>query len=350
MDGFSEDTPPSERWRLLAWDKLPEVKALVERALGMKELLERGALRVPKLGRLRPDRQWNPRHAHVVERISTYSVECLQGDLREVHIRAARMGEFLLRGESMFSVNNSTKDLSDAHVDTAILGVGATEQCGPNLPLNIDTLVAEYYARAWGEVLGAFVLPTLPFNTSEEHASFKGTVSLSPSTLMLVLEEVVEGLRAQGFRKQVLTVGHGGALWVGAFVKHVNRRFGDVVVVDAHRGAAPVWEEALRESGLTGRGEVHGGELSRALALYLAPGFVKEGAYGTRVSERMGAYAAYVGWERFAPDGSWGRYEPEADSAAATAEAGRMLLEHFVREQGARLKEHLREACHIKGI
>ena len=42
LDGFSEDTPPSERWRVLAQDKLPEVEALVERALGMKVLLERG--------------------------------------------------------------------------------------------------------------------------------------------------------------------------------------------------------------------------------------------------------------------------------------------------------------------
>jgi len=78
----------------------------------------------------------------------------------------------------MFSVNNSTRDLSEAGIDTAILSVGATEQCGPHLPLNIDTLLAEHYARAWGEVLGAYVLPTVPFNTSEEHASFKGTVSL----------------------------------------------------------------------------------------------------------------------------------------------------------------------------
>jgi creatinine amidohydrolase len=72
--------------------------------------------------------------------------------------------------------------------------------------------VAGYYARAWGEVLGAYVLPTLPFNTSEEHASFRGTVSLAPTTVMRMLEEVVEGLRGQGFRKQVLTVGHGGSL------------------------------------------------------------------------------------------------------------------------------------------
>jgi len=42
LDGFSEDTPPSERWRVLAQDKLPEVEALVERALRMKDLLERG--------------------------------------------------------------------------------------------------------------------------------------------------------------------------------------------------------------------------------------------------------------------------------------------------------------------
>ena len=42
LDGFFEDIPPSDRWRLLAREKLPEVEALVERALGMKDLLERG--------------------------------------------------------------------------------------------------------------------------------------------------------------------------------------------------------------------------------------------------------------------------------------------------------------------
>jgi MerR family redox-sensitive transcriptional activator SoxR len=42
LNGFSEDTPPSERWRILAREKLPEIEALVERALGMKRLLERG--------------------------------------------------------------------------------------------------------------------------------------------------------------------------------------------------------------------------------------------------------------------------------------------------------------------
>jgi creatinine amidohydrolase len=250
----------------------------------------------------------------------------------------------------VFTVNNSAAELSDAQVDTAIISVGATEQCGPRLPLHLDSLLAGYYARAWGEALGAFVLPTLPFNTSEEHASFRGTVSLTPTTLMLLLEEIVAALRGQGFRKQVLTVGHGGSLWKGAFVKHANRRFGDVVLVDAHRGARRVWEEALRSAGLAGRGEIHGGAVSRALALYLAPDAVHEGAYGERVSERLGDYADYVGWERIVPDGSWGRYDPAEDDEVATSEAGRVLLETFAKEQGARLKEHLAEACRIKGI
>jgi MerR family transcriptional regulator, redox-sensitive transcriptional activator SoxR len=42
LNGFSEETPPSERWRLLAEEKLPEVEALVKRAMGMRALLERG--------------------------------------------------------------------------------------------------------------------------------------------------------------------------------------------------------------------------------------------------------------------------------------------------------------------
>ncbi len=42
LHGFSDGTPPSARWRELALKKLPEVEAHIERALGMKRLLEWG--------------------------------------------------------------------------------------------------------------------------------------------------------------------------------------------------------------------------------------------------------------------------------------------------------------------
>ena len=249
----------------------------------------------------------------------------------------------------MLSFRNTTKQLSDSGVDTAVISVGSTEQCGPCLPLHVDTLLAEYFARAFGERLNAYVLPTLPFNTAEEHASFKGTVTLSPATVMLVLEEVAAGLREQGFRKQVLTCGHGGSYWLAAFIKHINRQFPDTVVVNAHQGGAAVWEEAREHAGLAGRGEVHGGAESRALALYLAPDSVLPGAFGAAIPAAEQAYMDYVPWEKITPDGSWGAYT-ESDAAVATAAAGRALLEYFVTRQGARLAEHLAGACARKGI
>jgi creatinine amidohydrolase len=249
----------------------------------------------------------------------------------------------------MFSYRNSTKYLTDAGVDTAIISVGSTEQCGPHLPLHIDTLVAEYFAQAWGEVLNAYVLPTLPFNTSEEHSSFKGTVTLRPETMMRVMEEVVAVLREQGFCKQVLTVGHGGSYWMAPFIKSVNWQFKDIVVVSAHHGGDEVWSEALTQVGLQGRGELHGGAQSRALALFLAPDTVSEGDYGQEVAPDLLAFADYTTWDRITPDGSWGRYT-STDAAKATAEAGQQMLEYFVEHQGGRLKEHLDEACRIKGI
>lgn len=249
----------------------------------------------------------------------------------------------------MYSSRNSTKQLADSGVDTAVISVGSTEQCGPCLPLHIDTLVAEYFARSFGERLKAYVLPTLPFNTAEEHASFTGTVTLRPSTVMLVLEEVVAGLRTQGFRKQVLTCGHGGSYWLTAFIKHINRHFADVVVVNAHQGGAHVWEEARKHAGLAGRGEVHGGAESHALALYLAPDCVLPGTFGSAIPEDEQAYMDYMTWDKLTPDGSWGAYT-ESDVEIATAEAGRALLEYFVTHQGTWLEEHLAGACERKGI
>lgn len=249
----------------------------------------------------------------------------------------------------MYSFCNTTKQLTDAGIDTAIISVGSTEQCGPCLPLHIDTLVAEYFARSFGERLNAYVLPTLPFNTAEEHASFVGTVTLRPATVMLVLEEIVAGLRAQGIRKQVLTCGHGGSYWLAAFIKHINRQFADIVVVNAHQGGATVWEEARAHAGLAGRGEVHGGAESRSLALYLAPDCVLPGTFGSAIPEEDQAYMDYMTWDKLTPDGSWGAYA-ESDAEVATAEAGRALLEYFVTKQGAWLEEHLAGACERKGI
>ena len=42
LNGFSRDTPPPERWRQLATEKVPQLDALIQHASAMKRLLETG--------------------------------------------------------------------------------------------------------------------------------------------------------------------------------------------------------------------------------------------------------------------------------------------------------------------
>ena len=42
LSGFSDDTPPSERWKTLASNKLLEIDVLIAKAQGMKMVLEEG--------------------------------------------------------------------------------------------------------------------------------------------------------------------------------------------------------------------------------------------------------------------------------------------------------------------
>ena len=83
----------------------------------------------------------------------------------------------------MMDYTNSTSELISSGIDTVVISVGATVQFGPFLPMHLYTLIAKFFAKEYGRVLNAYVIPTLPFNTSEEHAGFKGTVTVSPNVL-----------------------------------------------------------------------------------------------------------------------------------------------------------------------
>jgi len=251
--------------------------------------------------------------------------------------------------DKTYSYKNSTKDLEDNKIDTAIISVGATEQCGPCLPFHLDTLCAEYFAINFGRLLNAYVLPTLPFNTSEEHSQFKGTVSVSPIILMKFLEEVVINLKNQGFIKQVLTVGHGGSYWVGAFIKHINYKYEDMILVNSHYNSNNAWQKALEMAGLDKRNEIHGGMISKCTALFFCPECVKEGDYGSIITPEMNAFIDYGLWHRIARDGSWGVLSKN-DDVSNLREKGRILWENFVKLQSEYLKKHFKEACRSKGI
>lgn len=248
----------------------------------------------------------------------------------------------------MLNYKNTTTELANSGIDTAIISVGATEQFGPFLPMHLDTLIAELYAEAYGRELNAYVLPTLPFNTSEEHANCKGTVTVSPNVLTAMLEEIIVNLVRQGFNKFVICNGHGGAYWEAAFIKHLNYKYPEILLIAPNHNNHHAWEEAAKQSGLEGLNEMHGGLLSVCTAMWLCPEDVKAGSMGSNIPFENRLYADYMGWDKLTEDGCWGQFEEGSYSDDELSAKGKLFWETFITKRSEGIKQILDEAYRRK--
>nr|WP_218861355.1 mycofactocin biosynthesis peptidyl-dipeptidase MftE [Nocardioides panzhihuensis] len=94
---------------------------------------------------------------------------------------------------------------------TVLVPVGSTEQHGPHLPLDVDTVIATAVADELAPLIGASVAPAVPIGASGEHQSFPGTISIGTAVLTSVLVELGRSLTTWAARV-VLVNGHGGNL------------------------------------------------------------------------------------------------------------------------------------------
>ena len=136
-----------------------------------------------------------------------------------------------------------------------IVPLGATEQHGPHLPLETDTLIAVAVAEAVGAARDdVAVAPALPYGSSGEHAGFPGTLSLGQEALELALIELVRS--ADRFDAVVLASWHGGnAEPLARAVARLRAEGRRVVAWDPRPGAA----------------DLHAGRTETSLVLALAP-------------------------------------------------------------------------------
>jgi len=96
--------------------------------------------------------------------------------------------------------------------DIILIPIGSTEQHSAFGLLGTDFITAQEIARAVGERLGVIVAPTITYGMAQHHMAFKGTISLSPLTLINLVKDVVSSLVEHGFKKIVFINGHGGNL------------------------------------------------------------------------------------------------------------------------------------------
>lgn len=96
------------------------------------------------------------------------------------------------------------------HRSIIIIPIGSAEQHGPNGLLGTDALIANHLALALGERTSTLTAPCLNYGMSTYHLGFPGTITLKPTTLLLVITDLVESLLGHGFKKFFFVNGHGG--------------------------------------------------------------------------------------------------------------------------------------------
>jgi creatinine amidohydrolase len=101
--------------------------------------------------------------------------------------------------------------LRDGGMDMCLLPVGATEQHGPHLPVNTDSLFASAVCSFASAKTGIPVLPTISYGCSLGHTdNWPGTLSLFPETLSLAIREIASFLIRTGFRRLLIVNSHWG--------------------------------------------------------------------------------------------------------------------------------------------
>jgi creatinine amidohydrolase len=180
-----------------------------------------------------------------------------------------------------------------------IVPVGAIEQHGPHLPVFTDILLARTVAFAAAEGRDYLIAPRMPFGYRSRPLSGGGperigTISLSAAALVAILQEVLDELLRQGFRKLVMYGWHmenKNFLYEAAYLADRSSPGAKFVVIeDPFAELSLETMDVLFAGDFPGWAAEHAGIMETSVMLHCHPEHVRRDAIVDDELPRMPAY------------------------------------------------------------
>ncbi len=225
--------------------------------------------------------------------------------------------------------------------EVAVLPFGATEPHNLHMPYGTDNFQVEVIGRraceqAYRAGAKVLLLPTMPFGVNTNHLQVPGAIALSvtPTTLLHLLTDLVDSLERQGIRKLVLLNGHGGnelKPWTRE-LHHRTRVF--LCVCDWYRMVTDVYGQLFKQPG------EHADEVETSLGLAFFPELIHLELADDGAARPSRFEAINRGWISITRP--WHLVTTNTglgDPRAATAEKGQRLMDAVVDRLGKFLVE-----------
>ncbi len=225
-----------------------------------------------------------------------------------------------------------------------IIPIGSTEQHGPTGLIGTDAICAEAIAQAVGTATQALVAPTINVGMALHHAAFPGTMSLRPSTLILVIRDYLTCLTRSGFTKFFFINGHGGNIaTLKAAYSELYAHLADLQIPNADRVECQTANWFMSGSVYRLAKELYGDREGShatpsevALTQYLYPDAIKSAPLDeSNLSSERKILGAADFRQRY-PDGRMG-----SDPSLATPEHGKQFFDLAVKDLTAGYLEFL---------
>lgn len=227
-----------------------------------------------------------------------------------------------------------TRDELNAAAATTslVLPLGSTEQHAHHMPTRTDAAIVQAIAfrsaTLAAEHIPILVAPTLPFGCAHHHLPFGGTISLTTSTYVDLLCELVAGLVSEGYRSIALLNGHGGN---DAAIRVVVDRVVHEQRNDVHIAAASYWAIAasvLQSYGFDSPG--HAGNFETSLMLALEPELVHLNRRPTDAADSTPLGRPEIPGATIRRKGLWAASDGRTDDASrAAADIGAAMLDEI---------------------